>query len=43
MGIRGLEYLLEQVGFYQQVHEMGAIRDGLIDPPSVCVSKPPTV
>jgi hypothetical protein len=40
MGIRGLEYLLEQVGFYQQVQEMGAIRDGLIDSPSVCGQAP---
>jgi hypothetical protein len=40
MGIRGLVYLLEQVGFYQQVQEMGAIRDGLIDSPSVCGQAP---
>jgi hypothetical protein len=34
---------LEQLRVHQHMHEMGAIRDGLIDPPSVCVGKSPTV
>ncbi len=28
MGIRGLVHLREQVGFYQQVHEVRVIRNG---------------
>ena len=31
IGIRGLVHLREQVGFYQQVHEVRVIRNGEVD------------
>jgi hypothetical protein len=41
MALGGLLHLVKQVRFHQHVHEVGAIWDGGVDGPSVCVGKPP--